>query len=95
MTSPSVQFFASTLLSKLGVKCPRHRVISKKDSPQEYKEMIMGLDWASRSHPEVKRLVRLCLNRPFILLQEYVPGLNQNTFTQSLARKYFKNEAEG
>ena len=68
----SVQYATMVLKDLNQFRVPQSRVISYKDA--EYKQMQYALDKVSLGNDVLKAQVRANINRPFILLMEYLPG---------------------
>ena len=73
---PVNKFFANTLFADLGVRCPNMRVLGRKENNQELREFLLGCDWALKDVAPLKRTCKMCLNRAYVLLMEYIPALN-------------------
>ena len=65
--------FASFLYQELGIETPLMRVLSYKD--MTFEEMQKGLDLASYANSKKHDIMMKKLEKPFFLIQEYVPGI--------------------
>ena len=48
---PQNEYFTSMLYANLGIRVPRFRILSLKDQNAEFREMLLGLDWACKEIP--------------------------------------------
>ena len=63
-------------------KVPNMRLINHKD--QEYREMQFAMDKISLGDENLRMKVRANINRPFILLTEYIPGFDLSLTSKRL-----------
>jgi len=76
-SQPANALFAIHVLEEIELfKVPKTRVISCKDP--EFKEMQFAMDKVSLGDETLRGYVRSNINRPFVLLMEYIPGFDLN-----------------
>ena len=86
---PAIKYFANTLFADLGVRCPNMRVIGRKENNAELRELLLGCDWALKDIQTTKRTCKMCLNRPYVLLMEYIPAIGSTQITEERAEHIF------
>jgi hypothetical protein len=59
--NPARTFFSSKFIEQLGLKTPRQRVLSAADDFQDFKQLMLGIDWATKHNPEHRRQIKQCL----------------------------------
>lgn len=72
-------------------KVPNMRLINHKD--QEYREMQFAMDKISLGDENLRMKVRANINRPFILLMEYIPGFDLRYMLEERSYMTFHPEA--
>lgn len=93
MTSPVNSYFASQMMAAMGVRVPHQKVMSATVDFEGFRQMMLGVDWATRNHPAHRRMAKMALNRPHILIQEYIPGLSAGTMTKQRCQDFFAEDA--
>ena len=71
-SDPAIEYFSYHLLTNLKIKTPQQRILEY--SHVDFQTMIIAIDRASYIDPTIKQRVRSRLDRPFIMLMEYIPG---------------------
>jgi hypothetical protein len=56
---------------------------------QEFKDMQFALNKITQNDPNLKHTIRNNLNRPFIVLMEYIPGFAVTSMGRDRARAVF------
>ena len=74
---PVNSFYANQVMQDMHMfKVPKMKVIHHK--MKEYQEMLFALDKASLGEDQLRREVRANINRPYILVMEYIQGFNMD-----------------
>jgi hypothetical protein len=72
---PVNSFYTNQVMQDMHMfKVPKMKVIHHK--MKEYQEMMFALDKASLGEDQLRREVRSNINRPFILIMEYIQGFS-------------------
>ena len=66
------------------------RVIGRKENNAELREFLLGCDWALKDIQTTKRTCKMCLNRPYVLLMEYIPAIGSTQITSERAEHIFQ-----
>ena len=89
MVNPAHSFFASQVLSYLGIRVPDQQVISTTDKFDEYKLLMHSVDWATKHHPANRGLAKQAFAKQLLLVQEYIPGLQVDKMTKERCTRFF------
>ena len=65
-------------------------MLGRKEDNTELREFLFGCDWALKDVTTTKRTCRMCLQRSYVLLMEYIPSLNSTHITRERAEHIFQ-----
>ena len=79
-------YFASRLLQCLQVPTPDVKILSFYE--QEFKAMVHSMEGLTLHDDHLRYIVRLSMDRPFILLQEYIPAITLDKIGEKRAERW-------
>ena len=69
-------FFSGLLMSRLGIKCPQVNPLSQTSHKEEFKRMLLGIDWATRADITSRKVAKQALlGNQVVLLIEWLKCL--------------------
>lgn len=80
---PALELFYSVFLRSFHQSTPKMRILAYND--EEFKVMIESLERATFKDPGLYRVIQARLNKPFILLMQYVPGIHLTSMSSKRA----------
>jgi hypothetical protein len=49
-------YFCGLFMSRLGIKCPQANVLSQRNQKEEFKRLLLGVDWATRADTLTRKI---------------------------------------
>jgi len=84
---PALELFGNLLYAELNIKVPAMRIIEF--SNPEFSKAVASIDKASYYDNSIKHKIRNRLDRPYLLLMEYIPGLRIHQLGNLRAKECF------
>lgn len=84
---PAIEYFASLVYAKLKIKVPQMRVMKYTDP--EFNKMVLALERKTYYDQKLFARLKTRLNRPYILIQQYVTGIPITNMGLNRARMAF------
>ena len=78
-------YFASRLLQVLEVPTPDIKILAYYD--KEFKAMVHSMEALTLHDDHLRYVIRLSMDRPFILLQEYIPAITLGSIGEKRAER--------
>lgn len=65
-------YFCGLFMSRLGIKCPQVNPLSQTNQKQEFKQLLLAVDWATRADSSTRKISKqFLLSCPLVLLLEW------------------------